>query len=126
MSPIPHHHFIATASTAALSLTMLVAGAPSQDSSASTSGGSVSGTAETGAAAAQAGEAASAVQQLQARIIDVSGKARWRSGPDGEWRDAAVNDDLSPGAEIRTGMRSRVTLRFRNATVLVDSSTNFP
>ncbi len=111
------HQFIATASTAAVSLTMLVAaGAFAQDTSPTAT--------VTQVASADAAPSASATQ-LQARIIDVSGKARWRSSPDGEWKDAAVNDDLSPGAEVRTGMRSRVTLRFRNATVLVDSSTNF-
>ena len=112
------HRFIATASTAAVSLTMLVAaGAHAQET---TPADAVTAVAATGDAAPAAN-----ATQLQARIIDVSGKARWRPSADAEWKDAAVNDDLSPGAEIRTGMRSRVTLRFRNATVLVDSSTNF-
>lgn len=112
------HRFIATASTAAVSLTMLVAGAAlAQDPAGSDAVAAV-------AAPVDAAPSSSATQ-LQARIIDVSGKARWRASPDSEWKDAAVNDDLSPGAEVRTGMRSRVTLRFRNATVLVDSSTNF-
>ena len=112
------HRFIATASTAAVSLTMLVAaGALAQEVT--------SADAVTAVAAPADAAPSPTATQLQARIIDVSGKARWRSSPDGEWKDAAVNDDLSPGAEVRTGMRSRVTLRFRNATVLVDSSTNF-
>ena len=112
------HRFIATASTAAVSLTMLVAaGALAQETS--------SADAVTAAAASADAVPSATATQLQARIIDVSGKARWRASADGEWKDASVNDDLSPGAEIRTGMRSRVTLRFRNATVLVDSSTNF-
>ena len=67
-----------------------------------------------------------AAQALQAIVMDVQGKARWRAGPDAEWHEAKVNDLLDPGAEVRTGLRSRVTMRVgRNATVLVDSGTSF-
>ncbi len=65
-------------------------------------------------------------KSLQAVIMDVQGKARWRPGPDAEWHDAKVNDLIDPGTEVRTGLRSRVTMRVgRNATVLVDSGTSF-
>jgi hypothetical protein len=78
---------------------------------------------------ARAQDAASPTPQaepksLQAIVIDVEGKARWRPTADGAWRDAKVNDLLDPGAEVRTGLRSRLTMRVgRNATVLVDSGT---
>lgn len=112
------HRFIASASSAAVTLTMLVAaGALAQDAAP--------GDAVVAVEPPRVGAASPTATPLQARIIDVSGKARWRASADAEWKEASVNDDLSPGAEIRTGMRSRVTLRFRNATVLVDSSTNF-
>ena len=63
---------------------------------------------------------------LQAIVIDVSGKARWRPSADASWRDAKVNDIVDPGTEIRTGLRSRLTMRVgKNATVLVDSGTTF-
>ncbi|MFM7809459.1 MAG: FecR domain-containing protein, partial [Planctomycetota bacterium] len=75
---------------------------------------------------ADATGAAAAAKSLQAIIMDVQGKARWRPGPDAEWRDAKVNDLIDPGTEVRTGLRSRVTMRVgRNATVLVDSGTSF-
>lgn len=63
-------------------------------------------------------------KSLQAIVMDVEGKARWRPTADATWRDAKVNDLLDPGAEVRTGLKSRVTMRVgRNATVLVDSGT---
>jgi hypothetical protein len=69
---------------------------------------------------------ASEPRALQAIIMDVGGRARWRPSADAPWNDARVNDLLDPGAEVRTGLRSRVTLRVgRNATVLVDSGTSF-
>ena len=63
---------------------------------------------------------------LQAIVMDVQGKARWRPTPDAEWRDAKVNDIVDPGTEIRTGLKGRLTLRVgKNATVLVDAGTEF-
>ncbi len=65
---------------------------------------------------------------LQARVIDCTGMVRWRAGATIAWKDASdakVNDLLSAGAEIRTGLRSRITLKFDNATVLVDGNSNF-
>lgn len=67
-----------------------------------------------------------AVRTLQAIVMDVQGKARWRPSADAEWREAKVNDIVEPGTEVRTGLRSRLTMRVgRNATVLVDSGTTF-
>lgn len=61
---------------------------------------------------------------LQAIVMDVEGKARWRPSADGAWRDAKVNDLMDPGAEVRTGLKSRMTMRVgRNATLLVDAGT---
>jgi hypothetical protein len=61
---------------------------------------------------------------LQALVIDVKGKAQWRPGAEAAWQDARVDDLLDPGAEIRTGLRSSLTLRVgQNATVTVDRST---
>ena len=68
----------------------------------------------------------SAIRALQAIVMDVRGKARWRPSADAEWRDAKVNDIVEPGTEVKTGLRSRLTMRVgRNATVLVDSGTTF-
>jgi hypothetical protein len=70
--------------------------------------------------------AADAVKSLQAIFMDVAGKVRWRPSADAEWRDARMNDIVDAGSEVRTGLRSRATLRVgRNATVLVDSGTTF-
>jgi hypothetical protein len=67
-----------------------------------------------------------AIKSLQAIFMDVAGKVRWRPSADAEWRDAKVNDIVEAGTEIRTGLRSRATVRVgRNATVLVDSGTTF-
>jgi hypothetical protein len=69
---------------------------------------------------------ADAVKSLQAIFMDVAGKVRWRPSADAEWRDARMNDIVDAGSEVRTGLRSRATLRVgRNATVLVDSGTTF-
>ena len=78
------------------------------------------------APAEAASPADAAVKALQAIVMDVQGKARWRPSPDAEWRDAKVNDIVEPGTEVRTGLRSRLTMRVgRNATVLVDAGTTF-
>jgi len=80
------------------------------------------------AAVASGAEGAAAAQgtSLQAIVMDVQGKARWRPSADAEWRDAKVNDIVDPGTEIRTGLKGRLTLRVgKNATVLVDSGTEF-
>jgi hypothetical protein len=67
---------------------------------------------------------ASGERALQAIVMEVEGKARWRPTADAGWRDARVNDLLDPGAEVRTGLKSRLTMRVgRNATVLVDAGT---
>ncbi|MEI6272385.1 MAG: FecR domain-containing protein, partial [Phycisphaerae bacterium] len=58
--------------------------------------------------------------------MDVQGKVRWRIDQNAPWTEAKVNDLLSAGAEIRTGLKSRSTLRVgKNATILVDSGTTF-
>jgi len=63
---------------------------------------------------------------LQAIFMEVQGKVRWRAGEQSPWKEAAVNDLVDAGAEIRTGLKSRATLRVgKNATVLVDAGTSF-
>jgi hypothetical protein len=63
-------------------------------------------------------------EPLRAIFIEVDGKVRWRADDRAAWKDAEVNDLVSPGAQVRTGLRSRATLRVgRNATVLVDAGT---
>lgn len=63
---------------------------------------------------------------LQAIFMDVQGKVRWRINQDAPWTVAKVNDLLDAGAEIRTGLKSRSTLRVgKNATILVDAGTTF-
>ena len=61
------------------------------------------------------------VRVLQAVIIKVEGVVQWRPSTKGKWQKAKVNDLLAPGAEIRTGRKSSVTLRVGlNATFKVD------
>ncbi len=63
---------------------------------------------------------------LQAIFMEVQGKVRWRAGEQSPWKEAAVNDLVDAGAEIRTGLKSRAALRVgKNATVLVDAGTSF-
>ena len=70
----------------------------------------------------QAGE----TKVLEAVIIDVKGRARWRPGEAGAWKPAEVDDMLKPGAEISTGLGSAVTLRVgHNATIYVDAQSRF-
>lgn len=72
------------------------------------------------------GVAAVPASALQAIVMEVKGKARWRPSQDADWREAKVNDILDPGTEVRTGLRSRVLLRVgRNASVLIDAGTSF-
>ena len=76
-------------------------------------------------AAAAVGQAPDAIA-LQAIFMDVQGKVRWRINENAPWTEAKVNDLLNAGAEIRTGLKSRSTLRVgKNATILVDSGTTF-
>ncbi len=66
------------------------------------------------------------VVALQAIFMDVQGKVRWRTSESSPWTEAKVNDLLDAGAEIRTGLKSRSTLRVgKNATILVDAGTTF-
>ena len=123
------YSFISTASGVLLSLSTIVAEAasaetplvsthaPLQESKASPINAAVVPAAATVASA-----------PLQAKVIDCVGKVKWRAGADIAWKDAkeaAVNDLLSAGAEVRTGLRSRMTLKFDNATILIDSNSNF-
>jgi FecR-like protein len=63
-------------------------------------------------------------QVLQALVISVDGKAEWKAAGAEKWKAAAVNDLLDPGAEIRTGLRSTLTLRVgKNATLVVDRAS---
>jgi hypothetical protein len=65
-------------------------------------------------------------RDLQAIFLEVDGKVRWRADERAEWKEARVNDLISEGAEVRTGLRSRAALRVgRNATILVDAGTSF-
>ena len=63
---------------------------------------------------------------LQAIFMEVEGKVRWRPDDKAPWKDAAVNDLVGAGVEIRTGLKGRAALRVgKNATVLVDAGTTF-
>ncbi len=77
------------------------------------------------AASGSAADPAPAGTPLQAIVIDVSGKVQWRPSSDAPWKNAAVNDVIEPGAEVRTGLRSHAALRMRNATALIDAGTVF-
>ncbi|MCH2153775.1 MAG: FecR family protein [Phycisphaerales bacterium] len=61
---------------------------------------------------------------LAALVIESKGRCQWRPDKDAAWKKAEVNDSLRPGAHIRTGLNSTLTLRCGlNSTVLVDSNT---
>ncbi len=63
-------------------------------------------------------------KELQAVVMDVTGRAQWRPDVDAAWKNAAVDDVLDSGALIRTGRQSSLTMRVgHNATVSVDSNT---
>jgi hypothetical protein len=63
-------------------------------------------------------------EKLQALVIAVEGKAEWKAAGAAAFKAAAVNDLLDAGAEIRTGLRSTVTLRVgKNATLVVDRAS---
>jgi len=63
-------------------------------------------------------------ESLQALVIAVEGKAEWKAANAEKFKAAAVNDLLDAGAEIRTGLRSTVTLRVgKNATLVVDRAS---
>ncbi len=71
-------------------------------------------------------ETGSGATTLQAIILEVNGRVRWRESERAAWHDAKMNDLLNAGAEIRTGLKSRAGLRIgKNATVLVDAGTTF-
>ena len=61
---------------------------------------------------------------LGAIVMLVTGRCQWRADEKSDWKKAAVNDLLGPGAFIRTGLNSTLTLRCGlNSTVLVDSNS---
>ena len=62
-------------------------------------------------------------KELQAVVMYTHGRSQWRPGPDDAWRDATVDDTLTAGSMIRTGLKSALTLRVGlNATILIDSN----
>lgn len=78
------------------------------------------------AAPAAAGQAAPDAQALKALFIEVNGKVQWRSGSDQPWQNAKVDDVVTSGAEVRTGLKSFAALRVGdNATALIDAGTMF-
>lgn len=69
-------------------------------------------------------EPASQTKALQALIMEIEGSVTTRANEDSPWQPAKVDDLLNPGAELRTGFRSRAALRVgKNATLLVDMGT---
>ena len=121
----PKFSFIATASSVLFSLTAIVAEASSSESRTISP---LSPQQDSKVPASMPSTASVSSVPLQAKVIDCVGKVRWRAGADIAWKDAkdaAVEDLLSAGAEVRTGLRSRMTLKFDNATVLIDSNSNF-
>jgi hypothetical protein len=61
---------------------------------------------------------------LEAVVMATSGRAEWRADEKSAWKAAAMDDLLRPGAMIRTGKQSLLTLRVgKNITLLVDSLT---
>ncbi|MBX3354937.1 MAG: FecR domain-containing protein [Phycisphaeraceae bacterium] len=67
---------------------------------------------------------ASSGRPLVAVVMEIEGRVRARSSESGEWKPLKVNDQLRPGAEVQTGLRSTAALRLGvNATVLMDPGT---
>ncbi len=63
-------------------------------------------------------------QVLQALVIGVDGKSEWRKAGSETWKVAALNDLLDPGCEIRTGLRSTLSLRVgKDATLVIARSS---
>lgn len=62
---------------------------------------------------------------MTAKIIRAQGKTRWRASADSPWNECKVDEVLAPGVQVRTGLRSSVSLEFRNAQVLIDSNSDF-
>ncbi len=64
-------------------------------------------------------------QVLQALVIGVEGRSEWKkAGAEEKWKVAALDDLLDPGAEIRTGLRSTLSLRVgKNATLIIDRAS---
>lgn len=61
------------------------------------------------------------VKILQAVVMKVEGTAQWRPDVQSPWKNAAINDVIATGSEIRTGSDSTLTLRIgMNASVLID------
>jgi hypothetical protein len=72
------------------------------------------------AAEGQAGK----IKVLEALVLEVKGRVQWRADAKADWRKAARDDVLKPGAEIRTGLRSSLALRVgKNATLRIGRST---
>lgn len=79
-----------------------------------------------GQAPAAPATAAPGGQSLQALFIEVNGKVQWRAAADQPWQNAKVNDVVTPGGEVRTGLKSFAALRVGdNATALIDAGTMF-
>ncbi|MBM4015136.1 MAG: FecR domain-containing protein [Planctomycetes bacterium] len=63
-------------------------------------------------------------QVLQALVIGVDGRSEWRKAGSDSWKVAALNDLLDPGCEIRTGLRSTLSLRVgKDATLVIARSS---
>ncbi|HWB18745.1 MAG TPA: FecR domain-containing protein [Phycisphaerales bacterium] len=76
------------------------------------------------AAASADAKPASASEELHAIVMQTEGQAQWRPNETAEWADAKVDDTLTVGAQVRTGLRSSMTLRVgQNATVRIDRSS---
>ena len=112
-----HHFFFATASGVLFTLTAFVCDAAAQDSLVATP---ASTTTTTTTSTMNAG-----ATPMSAVVEGVSGKARWRAGADAPWREVKTKDVIVAGTELRTGLRSNVTLKFANAMVFIDSNSNF-
>lgn len=64
-----------------------------------------------------------APEVASARVIEVSGSVDWASAEtsplvDEGWSPVQLHDELAPGTQIRTGLRSHVNLQFGETTVV--------
>lgn len=127
-----HHSFFVTASGVLLSLSAFIAEAVAQDTSlaqaldpSSSSERGDGRDASDRKPSVPVGTMMPGATPMTASVESVSGKARWRSTAEMPWQEVKVKDVIVAGSEMRTGLRSNITLRFANAIVFIDSNSNF-
>lgn len=127
-----NHSFFVTASGVLLSLSAFLSDAVAQDSAlaqaldrSSSSDRGDGRESSDSTPSVPVGTMMPGATPMTASVESVSGKARWRSNAEAPWQEVKVKDVIAAGSEMRTGLRSNITLRFANAIVFIDSNSNF-